>query len=271
MLESQEAKKNFESRREKLLNPLKSRAELLLEIKNAMKKKGIEVQIDQENGVLTLENMNYFDKGRYTLSAKGKRQFTKIKEILAQNIICYSDLETLKKQDSRIENRSVWKSYYKQCPKSKNALIDSILIEGHADPTPIGPTLKRKENIQTNIDLAMKRSQTIFYFLTEYKESKAKGNYLYYLLNKRGNSLFGITSYGSLRPKHSGKSRDRSPPPPPPSPFSASKATDYDRVPSSEGHEDRRIDMRFIMAQPEKLKLELRKIIENRSHTEYAK
>ena len=86
------------------------------------------------------------------------------------------------------------------------------------------------------MDLAMRRSQTVFKFLTDYAEgtkiSKEDGNYLYFISNEQGKPLFGVASYGNLRSEQSQ---------------------------SSSSAEDRRIDIRFIMAQPKELKKEFMK------------
>ena len=101
--------------------------------------------------------------------------------------------------------------------------------------------------IRTNIDLSMERAKNVFRFLTRYKEAKkekdvAQGNHFYYLLNKRGEPLFGVTSYGNLR----------------------SSDQRNDRKPNSSKEKDRCINIRFIMSQPDDIKEHLEKNIKKR-------
>ena len=231
----------YENKKTELLFPIEERNKLISYIGEKMEKKNIQIEIDKKNGILKLKSLHYFSKGSYELSLKGKKDFNKIKTIFDE-LICYSDLNKTKenwlkevKKNEKQWNNS-WGKWVKHCDtkyKSQYGLVDSILIEGHADRTPIGGSLKIK-GIETNMDLAMRRSQAVFYFLTNYKEAtkyyKKSGNYLHSLRNTQGKSLFGVTSYGNLRSEHDSLQLSRT---------LASK--------------DRRIDIRFIMAQPKEL------------------
>ena len=232
----------YKNKKTSLLKPREERNKLLDELENKINKEKIQVEIDKENGVLKLPNVNYFSKGSYILNDEGEKKFEKIKEIFKQVIICYSDLKNPKTQKKweQTYGKNDFRESVEGCNekyKNRYGSIDSILIEGHADATPIGSKLKSK-GIETNMDLAMKRSQTVFSFLTDYteatKKSEEDGNYLYFLSNRRGNPLFGVTSFGNLRRQN-------------------------DRTPSSQ-KKDRRIDIRFITSQPKSLKKELKAI-----------
>ena len=232
----------YENKKTELLFPIEERKKIINKIGKEIEKKNIQVEIDEKNGVLKLKNLHYFNKGSYKLSSKGEKDFKQIKKIF-HRLICYSDLKnprTKKKWQSTKygkDNFSKWVKYCDKNHRNKYNLIDSIFIEGHADWTPIGKSLKLK-GVETNIDLAMRRSQTVFKFLTNYKEAaiKADESYLYFLSNEQGNPLFGVASYGNLRSKQS-----------------------LSHDPSSEA-KDRRIDIRFIMTQPKGLKEELKNI-----------
>ena len=239
----------YQNKKNNLFKPLEERSELLEDLKKKMEDEKIQVKIDKENGVLQLTNMYYFKKGSYTLNKEGRKDFKKIRKIF-NILICYSDLnnpETKKrwfvryKQVNTLEN---WKTHCRKKYAEQYGLIDSILIEGHADSTPIGPRLKWM-GIETNLDLAMERSKTAFYFLTGYKEatkdSKEKGNYLYILSNRQKKNLFGVTSYGNLRREQT-----------------------VTRNPSAED-KDRRIDIRFIMSQPEDIREDLKKNLKKKT------
>jgi len=242
MIDYQDKKTEYEAQKTELLHPLEERTKLLEALKKDFEtpKNKIDVEIDTKNGVLTLTNTGYFYPGKYELSNKGKEDFEKIKKIF-KKLICYSDLKSDRKKQllTKYSNFDKWKTHCsKEENKNKHALIDSILIEGHADSTPIGSKLK-KDGIKNNLDLAIKRSQTVFLCLTEYKEatssSEEDGNYFHLLSNQKGQPLFGVASYGNLRNKSS-----------------------KDRDPATES-KNRRVDFRFIMSQPEVLKNELKK------------
>ena len=240
----------YESQKEDLVLPIEEIRKLIGNIEEEMKEQKIDVEIDKKNSVLKLKSLHYFEKGSYELSSKGKADFKKIEKIF-NILICYSDLKKTKedwmkgtKKNAKQWNDS-WGGWVEYCDKKyklQHGLVDSILVEGHADRTPIGGKLKMK-GIETNMELAMKRSQTVFYVLTNYKEVTApgkSGNYLNSLRNNQGKSLFGVTSYGNLRSEHASLQLSR-----------------------TLASEDRRIDIRFIMAQPKGLTKELKKELKN--------
>ena len=239
---------DYHNKKDKLLLPLVKRVKLLKKLEKEIKKQDIKVKVDTKNGILELEDILCFPKSEYELNKEQQEGLKKICGIFS-DIICYADLEKTSKK------YVIWRTDWKDkiplscdrdkelksrpdCTKQTNGLIDTILIEGHADSTPIGGYF-REQGIKTNLDLAMKRSQQVFRFLTQYKEGTtdkpARGNHFYYLLNKREQSLFGVTSYGNLR--------------------SSVKAND--REPSSSVKE-RCINIRFIMSQPDELEKSLK-------------
>ncbi len=237
----------YQDKKQDLSKPILERGLLLEKLKTEMEQKNIQVEIDKKNGVLKLTDVQYFDKGEYKLSEKGKNHFRKIKKIF-NALICYSDLDSPKTKNRWPKNKAkktTLKKWQAHCNKpthfKKQALIDSILIEGHADATPISQYASLiKEGIKTNLDLAMKRAQTVFVFLLDYKEeekgydpikgekhTKESGNRFYALVNKQEKPLFGVTSYGNLRRSASMKDKRNQ----------AQKS-------------DRRIDIRFIVSEP---------------------
>ena len=229
--------------------PLIERGRIIKNINDDLKKEGIASKIDEKNGVLKLVSLeHYFDKGQYKLNRKGKEYFKKIRETLFANIVCYSDWSKIaqKRWPSSSKDQNRLKSEKERCqtPEEdhKHGLIDSILIEGHADPTPISAfgNLWLMRGIRTNLDLAVKRSIEVFQTLLEYKETysnkkASSGNHLFALTNKQGQPLFGVTSFGNLRSHYNKKSR------------SLAQVKEDQR-------QDRRVDIRFVMGQPEELK-----------------
>ena len=237
----------FQTKKDDLSKPLVERGEIVRSIKEDLKKEGIESEVDVKNGILRLSNVHYFNRGQYELNEKGKKDFKQIKEVLFKNIICYSDWKnkiTQKRWPSDSKSQDIlsqWKNYCQNKELDKYGLIDSILIEGHADKTRIskeGSLWKR--GVKTNLDLAVKRSTTAFQVLSRYEEVAfdkrvSSGNYLYALTNKKGEPLFGVTSFGNLRSHHNKNNRSLA-------------QIEKDQ------RQDRRVDIRFVMGQPEELK-----------------
>ena len=238
----------YQNKKESLLEPLSERVKILKHLKSEIEKKNIKVEIDKKNGILKLTGAHYFDSGKYELSDEGKKDFEKIKDIFTI-LICYSALDNKKTKERWPKNKKCksnlkkWQDHCKKKYPKKYALIDSILIEGHADADPIADgSCLAKEGIKNNLDLAMKRAQEIFIFLLDYIPERGydpikgppapeSGNCFYALVNKQDKPLFGVASYGNLR--RSDKSQDK-----------------------VKGL-DRRVDFRFIMSQPEDITKEL--------------
>lgn len=247
---------DYHEKKNILSKPLIERTKLLKNLKKQIEKKDISVEIDTENGILELPEILCFQKSQYKLDEEQKEGLEKVREIFSK-IICYSNLNSreMKKRWQLIYNKKFEKKKY--CPGKKHdhkyGLIDTILIEGHADSTPIGENLCECEKdmfnldidcecIRTNIDLSMKRAKNVFEFLLQYREPTRQhpipnGNYLYALVNKKDKLLFGVTSYGNLR-----SSNQRN-----------------NRKPNSSLEKERCINIRFIMSQSDDIQTHLKK------------
>ena len=233
---------DYQDKKHDLSKPLVERNHIIEDIAKELEKENIKVEVDKENGVLKLNDIHYFDVGQYKLSQKGKEDFKKIQKTLSRNIICYSHIKSQGTQqkwpiDFRLE-LDKWINHCRKKKPNQYGLIDSILIEGHADSKPISKHGKLwRKGIKTNLDLATKRSITAFKTLTRYNEAtsqkKATGNYLYALENRQEKPLFGVASYGNLR-----SNQNRSP------------AMQIKKIEAR----DRRIDIRFIMIQTDDIK-----------------
>ena len=235
---------DYHNKKDNLSKPLKERDSLLESLKKEIEKKDIRTKIDKENGILELPEILCFQKSKYKLNKEQKEGLKEVRKIFLK-IICYSNLDSreMEKRWLLIYGEEFEKKKY--CPSKKHdhryGLIDTILVEGHADSTPIGSYFWDK-GIITNLDLAMKRSQNVFEFLLQYKEPTRQnpipyGNYLYVLVNKKEKSLFGVTSYGNLR-SSSQRNNHRS---------------------NSPTEKERCINIRFIMSQPDDLQDYLKK------------
>ena len=256
---------DYHEKKNILSKPLIERAELLKNLKKQIEKKDINVEIDTENGILELPEILCFSKSKHELSNEQKEGLEKIRKIFSR-IICYSNLNSgeMKKRWHLIYAKKFEKKKY--CPEKKynhkHGLVDTILVEGHADSTPVGENLCECEKdmfgldidckcIRTNIDLSMERAKNVFKFLLQYREPTRQnpiptGNYLYALVNKKDKSLFGVTSYGNLR----------------------SSDQRNNRKPNSSTEKERCINIRFIMSQSDDIQTHLKKKLKKERHNE---
>ena len=256
---------DYHNKKDDLSKPLKERDILLESLKKQIEKKDIRAKIDKENGVLELPEILCFQKSKYKLNKEQKEGLKKIRKIFSK-IICYSNLNSreMKKRWQLIYNKQFEKKKYCQSKKHdhKHGLIDTILVEGHADSTPVGENLCECEKdmfgldidckcIRTNIDLSMERAKNVFKFLLQYREPTRQnpipnGNYLYALVNKKNKSLFGVTSYGNLR----------------------SSDQRNNRKPDSSSEKERCINIRFIMSQSDDIQTHLKKKLKKGNQNE---
>jgi flagellar motor protein MotB len=103
---------------------IESRNIVLQEIKKSLKELGIEVEVDEEQGILRLPDKILFDRGRYELSADGNEALIKLAGVLRTYLPCLA----------RVKNDTLKEACAKLSLKSQEAL-ETVLIEGHTDRT----------------------------------------------------------------------------------------------------------------------------------------
>ena len=239
--------------------PLKVRHELLQEIKKELAKKNLDVTHDPLDGVLLLKDSSqcsYFESSRRELSACGKNNFKKIKQVFQNIIPCYVDKTQRPARCARGCLDNSQKPARCGCPDDKGCL-DSILIEGHADPE----TFRRNSSIENNLHLSIERARTAYSFLLDYKEVSRKGgrgNQLYRLRRDHKcqgpncGKIFGVSGYGASRPSSENKSLYAISRPSHKN-KSSSKSSGKRRYP-----DDRRIEVRFITKTPSNILQDLK-------------
>ena len=255
---------DYQDKKDDLSKPLFERNNILDNIAKELKEKhNIIVDIDKKNGILKLNDVHYFDEGQYELNQIGKKELKIIRNIIFEKIVCYSHLKshgTSQKWPMDKEGRTnlnQWINYCEDEQPDKYALMDTILIEGHADSKPIPENGNLwKKGIKTNLDLATKRSIKAFEYLTNYQEATIQqiesGNYLYALENKQEKALFAVSSYGNLR-RHQNRHK-----------YGIINIIDRHISLDEAQAGDRRIDIRFIMAQPDDIAQSLSQQINNK-------
>lgn len=193
---------NLQTATAKLTQTDTARAEMLRDIAESLKKKGIPVVVLPESGVLRLPEKVLFDTGSFDLQDDGVWAIQKLSEALRETLPCYAGTETPQSCGTRAFGR-----------------LESVFIEGHTDNQAIAG------NPDGNWQLSTKRAITVYRALT------ATNALLGELRNDKdgqygvGDKLVGVSGYADQRP--------------------ANMKDD-----EAARRENRRIDLRFIMAIP---------------------
>ena len=147
------------------------RRQLLEGLAQSLKERGIQIQIDLEQGVLRLPESILFPSGRAELTPTGKRAVGILAEELTRVLPCFSA------------------SPPKQCDPVTAGKLEVVLIEGHTDDVPI-----HNAPFPDNWSLSAARS------ITTYRELIRAAPALSELRNRRGVPLFGVAGYADQRP-----------------------------------------------------------------------
>lgn len=144
---------------------------------------GVPVTINQASGVITLPTDTLFALGRPDLEPDGVRTLQQSAEQLQRILPCY-----IYSQRRQLPS---------DCPPNPQQVeIETILIEGHTDASPL------QRNDYTNWHLGLDRARAV------YKVLNARGMQVY--RNEREQPVFGISSYADERPvdkDHAAKNR----------------------------------------------------------------
>ena len=148
------------------------RAELLLRIKAALSARGLEVEVDLENGILRLPESLLFASNEAELSATGEAAIVILGEVMAELVPCY-----------------VGAAASRPCPGGPEDVLEAVLIEGHTDDQPI-----RSGPFADNWALSAARARSTFLALSG--AAPTLGN----LANASGGALLGLSGYAERRP-----------------------------------------------------------------------
>jgi|GEM_PF-3239696 len=147
----------------------------VLTIGKIIQKFGVPVVIDPASGVITLPADTLFPKGLANLNAGGIEVLGRAKVALNGVLPCYIYSER--------KNRT-------NCPPNPNEVeIETILIEGHTDATPL------QRGIYTNWHLGLDRARAVYEMITVGSMQSFK--------NERKLDVVGISSYADKRPNKS--------------------------------------------------------------------
>lgn len=151
----------------------RDRSELLNALRSELRAQGLDVQIDEVNGVLRLtENAIHFPVNRSDLDEIATKNVNKVATALGIVLPCYT----------------TYRETYTgaRCPsKTSGAMIETVFIEGHTDVT---------GGDDRNWPLATDRAVKTFRQLTSFAPQ------LRSLANKTGKEILSVSGYGSTRP-----------------------------------------------------------------------
>lgn len=172
---------NLQSKTEELNGANRTRAEILNELQQSLKNKGLlQVEIDTKTGVLRLPDDVLFDTARWELSDKGRSAISKVASAMVEVLPCYTTSNLCKEERSK-------------------HLIDAVFVEGHTDTD----TMYGGMN---NYGLSVRRAETTFTML-QLSQPALRG-----FLNKPAGQpgsapILGLSGYGPDRPIAKGNSK----------------------------------------------------------------
>lgn len=162
---------------EELTNNRSIRKSLLTNIEGMLRERGVEVEVDQELGVLRLtEKTVQFRRNEAVLDETPKRNLSVIAEVLAKLLPCYAS----RNDEGLIE-----------CDRRTTGKLEAVFVEGHTDNVPV------KGVPDFNWQLSTRRAIATYQFMVAHEPNLGR------LLNgdvKRPQPLFSVAGYAEQRP-----------------------------------------------------------------------
>ena len=153
----------------------KIRGDMLKKLSIALKKKGYDTIVDEENGILRIPERMLFARGEFKLTKSTEAALNDLAQVLEQILPEY-----------------VWQLNTDNTPFcAKISCLEAIYIEGHADKMRVKDKIGIE--IMDNLALSAARANTTFRQLT----SHSKINNMH---NEHGEKLLGVSGYGEFRP-----------------------------------------------------------------------
>lgn len=151
------------------------RRELLSQISEALRERGVIVQVDLERGILRLPESILFPLGSAKLEPAGVRAIRILGEELSKVLPCFSKNPPESVSGCRVE----------QAGK-----VEAVFVEGHTDNIPIGYMSAYPDNWSLSSARAIATFQTLVQFQPVLDE----------LRNSHEVPLFGVAGYADRRP-----------------------------------------------------------------------
>jgi chemotaxis protein MotB len=201
----------FRQTTQELTGANQARKALLVELRDRLLRENLIVEIDDVTGVLRLPDAVLFASGNSDLSDSGVRAVTKVANVLADVMPCYTE------DHPRLKCRLAAKSPYR---------IDALFIEGHTDKQRL-----LRGGRDTNIDLSTRRAINTYLALIEKQPDLDELQTQYRGLASKSDlpvPILSISGYGPKRP-----------------------IPGYATFSETDLKKNRRIDLRFLMATPD--------------------
>lgn len=160
-----------------------ARAQILSQIQQSLKQKGIDVSIDTQNGVLRLPDSILFDSGRDQLKPEGIKAIGKLSIALEEVLPCYTKSQSNTPRPAH-------------CTATEHA-IESVYIEGHTDRDVFSG------GGRDNWDLSVVRATNTYRALVD---SRAALSELCTTKGSQCEPVLSVSGYGPQRPIDTGDS-----------------------------------------------------------------
>lgn len=158
-----------------------TRAEILTQIQSSLKRQGVEVLIDTQNGVLRLPDSILFDSGDDQLKADGRTSVGKLAIALEEVLPCYT-----RRAETTIRPA--------HCEQNEHA-IESVYIEGHTDADSFS------RGGRDNWDLSVVRSTNTYRAIVG---TRPELGGLCAIKGDRCEPVLSVSGYGPQRPVDTG-------------------------------------------------------------------
>jgi len=170
---------NLQSKTQELTGANRTREVILNGLKQSLKNKGLQVEIDTKTGVLRLPDDVLFDKGRWELTDKGQAAASKVASAMVEVLPCYT-MSNL-------------------CKGARSPhLIDAVFVEGHTDSDAMYGEMN-------NYGLSVRRAEITFTMLQ--RNQLALREFINKPPGEPGSApILGLSGYGPDRPIADGDS-----------------------------------------------------------------
>jgi len=180
------------------------RASVVKGVYQSLKKDGFKGMMPlAEKGILSFAGEGTFASSKYDLpeGSRGNLLFSAVAERLAERLACFayrdkSDLNILDRffssekfsieSEKILEDGRILVIYGEGCEKSKNAIIQNFMIEGHTDNIPMRG--------MDNLDLSARRALSVYRLMVQKMPVLSR----YY--NMSGEPIISFAGYGEDRP-----------------------------------------------------------------------
>jgi flagellar motor protein MotB len=167
---------NLRESTDNLTQSLKTRTEILVQIKAVLRERGVDVKIDEKQGILRLPEQILFSRGSSILNPSGVEKIKTLGDVLGSILPCY--VHPLYNVIPPIRLNCKRKRHY----------IDNVLIEGHTDSTKFG------EDIDKNWNLSSERAINAFRELVVSQPSLGR------MRNSLEQKILSVSGYADSRP-----------------------------------------------------------------------